>query len=55
MVAVRNWPTPWLSWAAVAAGIATGVLLAAYLGRRAITRLESQQVSILTVLTDGAR
>jgi ABC-2 type transport system permease protein len=55
LLAAGLWPTPWLSWAAVAAGIATGVLLAAYLGRHAITRLENQQVSILTVLTDGAR
>ncbi len=55
LLAAGLWPTPWLSWTAVPAGIATGALLAADLGRRAVTRLESQQVSILTVLADAAR
>jgi ABC-2 type transport system permease protein len=57
MILLAAWlgQTSWLSWAAVPAGIATGVSLAAYLGRRAVIRLESQQVRILTILADAAR
>ena len=45
MILLAAWlgQTSWLSWAAVPAGIATGVSLAAYLGRRAVIRLESQR------------
>jgi ABC-2 type transport system permease protein len=46
---------PWLMWAAVPAGAATGVLLTAYRGNRTVTRLEHQQVRILRVLADAAR
>jgi uncharacterized membrane protein YfcA len=55
LLAARLWHLPWLSWAAVPAGIATGASLAVYLGRRAVTRLENQQVRILRVLADAAR
>jgi ABC-2 type transport system permease protein len=57
MILLAAWlgHTPWLSWAAIPAGIATGATLAAYLGGRAVTRLESQQVRILKVLADAAR
>jgi hypothetical protein len=46
---------PWLSWAAVAAGVGTGVLLAGYLGCRAVARLQTRQVSVLKVLAEAAR
>jgi ABC-2 type transport system permease protein len=46
---------PWLTWAAVPAGAVTGVLLAVYLGQRAVARLERQQVTVLRVLADAAR
>jgi ABC-2 type transport system permease protein len=45
----------WLTWAAVPAGLASGIALAGWLGRRAAARLERQQVRILKVLTDAAR
>jgi ABC-2 type transport system permease protein len=32
----------WLAWAALPAGVATGVVLAGYLGRRAARRLETR-------------
>ena len=46
---------PWLLWAAVPAGVATGALLAGYLGSRAVARLDRQQVAVLRVLADAAR
>jgi ABC-2 type transport system permease protein len=46
---------PWLRWAAVPAGVATGAALAVYLGRRAVARLENQEVRILRLLADAAR
>jgi hypothetical protein len=57
MILLAAWlgRTPWLSWVAIPAGIATGATLAAYLGRRAVTGLESQPVRILKVLADAAR
>ena len=45
----------WLSWAAVPMGVATGVVLASFLGRRAIRRLETRQAGVLKVLADAAR
>jgi ABC-2 type transport system permease protein len=33
----------WLAWAALPAGVATGVVLAGYLGRRAARRLETRR------------
>jgi ABC-2 type transport system permease protein len=44
-----------LAWAAVPAGLASGAFLAAGLGRRAVRRLERQQVAVLKVLADAAR
>jgi ABC-2 type transport system permease protein len=55
LVAASAWHVAWLSWAAVAVGLATGVLLATYLGRRAIRRLQARQVSVLAVLAQAAR
>ena len=55
LVAAGLWHLGWLSWAAVPAGLASGAGLAAWLGRRAVTRLERQQVRILRVLADAAR
>ena len=55
LLAARLGHAPLLSWAAVPAGIASGACLAAYLGGRAVTRLQSQQVRILSVLADAAR
>jgi ABC-2 type transport system permease protein len=55
LVAARLWHEPWLSWAAVPAGLATGAALAAYLGGLAVSRLQSGQVRILRVLADAAR
>jgi ABC-2 type transport system permease protein len=46
---------PWLRWAAVPAGLATGACLAGWLGQRAVTRLEHRQVPILRLLADAAR
>jgi ABC-2 type transport system permease protein len=46
---------PWLTWAAVPIGIATGVALTAWLGALAVTRLETRQVGILRVLADASR
>jgi hypothetical protein len=43
------------SWAAVPAGVATGVVLAGYLGRRATRRLETRQAGVLKLLADAAR
>jgi ABC-2 type transport system permease protein len=45
----------WLSWAAVPAGVATGAVLAGYLGRRAARRLETRQAGVLKILADAAR
>jgi ABC-2 type transport system permease protein len=45
----------WLTWAAVPAGAAAGAALAAYLGQRAVVRLERRQVAVLRVLADAAR
>jgi ABC-2 type transport system permease protein len=45
----------WLSWAAVPVGVATGVVLAGDLGRRATRRLETRQAGVLKVLADAAR
>ena len=55
LVAAHAWHEPWLSWAAVLVGLATGAALAAYLGGKAVTRLQSRQVRILRVLADAAR
>ena len=55
LLAAGLWHLGWLSWAAVPAGLASGAGLAAWLGRRAVTRLERQQVRILRVLADAAR
>ena len=55
LLAAGLWHLGWLSWAAVPAGLASGAGLAAGLGRRAVTRLERQQVRILRVLADAAR
>jgi hypothetical protein len=55
LLAARLGQSPWLSWAAIPAGIATGATLAGYLGSCAATRLESHQVRILKVLADAAR
>jgi ABC-2 type transport system permease protein len=44
-----------LAWAAVPAGLASGAILAAGLGRRAARRLERQQVAVLKLLADAAR
>ena len=45
----------WLSRAAVPAGVASGVLLAAYLGRRAARLLETRQAGVLKILADATR
>jgi hypothetical protein len=50
-----RWHLGWLSWAAVPVGLASGTWLALGLGRRAIARLEREQVRILKVLADAAR
>jgi ABC-2 type transport system permease protein len=55
LVAAALWHQGGLSWAAVPAGLASGAALTAWLGRRAVTRLERQQVRILRVLADAAR
>jgi membrane associated rhomboid family serine protease len=55
LVAASAWHVPWLSWAAAAAGLGTGVLLVGYLGRRAIGRLQARQVSVRKVLAEAAR
>ena len=55
LVAGWRWHLGWLSWAAVPAGLVSGTWLAAGLGRRAIARLEREQVRILKVLADAAR
>jgi ABC-2 type transport system permease protein len=55
LVAGGLWHLGWLSWAAVPGGLASGLVLAACLGQRAVTRLERQQVRILKVLADAAR
>jgi ABC-2 type transport system permease protein len=55
LVGAGLWHQGWLSWAAVPAGLASGAGLAAWLGRRAVARLERQQVRILRVLADAAR
>jgi uncharacterized membrane protein YfcA len=55
LVAARAWHEPWLSWTAVPAGLATGTALAAYLGGRAVARLQNRQVPILRALADAAR
>ena len=55
LVAARVWHEPWLSWAAVPVGLATGAALAAYLGGLAVSRLQKRQVGILRVLADAAR
>jgi ABC-2 type transport system permease protein len=55
LLAARLGSMSWLSWVAVPAGIASGVTLAAYLGGRAVTRLDHQQVRILKILADAAR
>jgi ABC-2 type transport system permease protein len=49
------WHEPWLSWAGVPVGLATGAGLTAYLGRRAVSGLENRQVRILRVLADAER
>jgi hypothetical protein len=45
------------AWLIVVAptGLATGATLAAYLGTRAVRRLEREQVRVLKVLADAAR
>jgi len=55
LVGAKLWHQGWLSWAAVPARLASGARLTACLGRRAVTRLERQQVRILKVLADAAR
>ena len=42
LVAARLWHEPWLSLAAVPAGLATGAALAAYLGGLAVSRLQGR-------------
>jgi uncharacterized membrane protein YfcA len=54
LLAAWRWHAHWLSWAAVPTGLATGATLTAYLGTRAATRLEREQVRILKVLADAA-
>jgi ABC-2 type transport system permease protein len=55
LAAAWRWHLGGLSWAAVPAGLASGVFLAADLGRRAAARLERQQVAVLKLLADAAR
>jgi ABC-2 type transport system permease protein len=55
LVAAHVWHEPWLSWAGVPVGLATGAGLTAYLGRRAVSGLENRQVRILRVLADAER
>jgi ABC-2 type transport system permease protein len=49
------WHARWLSWAALPVGLASGLALLAWLGRRARTRLDRDQVRVLRVLADAAR
>jgi ABC-2 type transport system permease protein len=55
LVAGRLGHQPWLTWAAVPIGLATGAALAAWLGGLAVSRLEAGQVRILRLLADAAR
>jgi uncharacterized membrane protein YfcA len=55
LVGAHVWHQPWLSWVAVPVGLLTGAVFAAYLGGRAVSRLQNRQVGILQVLADAAR
>jgi ABC-2 type transport system permease protein len=55
LLAAQLGHVPWLSWAAVPAGIASGAVMVAYLGQRSADRLRNQQVRILRVLADAER
>ncbi|HEY7143944.1 MAG TPA: hypothetical protein VH637_06825 [Streptosporangiaceae bacterium] len=55
LVAGQAWRQDWLTWAAVPAGVLTGLALAGWLGGLAVRRLDRSQVRMLRVLADAAR
>ena len=53
LLAAAHWQLPWLTWAAIPVGIATGLTLTRTLGSRAITKLAHRQVPMLRTLADA--
>jgi ABC-2 type transport system permease protein len=49
------WQVRWLPWAGVPVGLLSGTALLVSLGRRAMQRLERDQVQVMRVLADAAR